>query len=153
MRLGELACGAGKGLVAGLAGTAAMTASSTIEAKLRRREPSTVPADAAANVLGVKPLGTDEEVRLSTLVHWGYGSGWGLLRGVLGALRMPAPAATAAHFATVWGGGLVMLPALEVAPPVKEWGGTALAIDAFHHMVYAAATGVAYGLLDREGPR
>ena len=42
-----------------------------------------------------------------------------------------------------------MLPALDVAPPLTEWDAEEVAIDAFHHLVYAAATGVAYSLLDR----
>ena len=37
-----------------------------------------------------------------------------------------------------------MLPALDVAPPLTEWGAQEVAIDAFHHIVYAIATGVAY---------
>ena len=31
-------------------------------------------------------------------------------------------------------------PTGRVAPPVKAWGGKEIAIDAFHHAVYAAAT-------------
>jgi len=151
MRAGEVACAAGKGLAAGLAATAAMTVSSTIEARLRGREPSTAPGDAATHVLGVKPQGPEAQARLSTLVHWGYGTGWGLFRGVLGAARLPAPIATAAHFGTVWGAGLALLPRLDVAPPVREWGAKSVAIDAFHHFVYAAAAGLAYRLLDRSG--
>lgn len=49
----------------------------------------------------------------------------------------------------MWGNELVLLPALEVAPPLGEWGSTELAIDAFHHGVYAIATSLAYGFLDR----
>ena len=39
-----LASSIGRGLVAGFAGTAAMTVSSTVEAKLRGRAPSSAPA-------------------------------------------------------------------------------------------------------------
>ena len=42
-----------------------------------------------------------------------------------------------------------MLPALGVAPPFWTWGAKEVGIDAFHHLVYAGATGVAYALLDR----
>jgi hypothetical protein len=42
-----------------------------------------------------------------------------------------------------------MLPALDVAPPLTEWGAKEVAIDAFHHLVYATATGFAYAILDR----
>jgi hypothetical protein len=43
----------------------------------------------------------------------------------------------------------VTLPALEIAPPVVFWPKEEIAIDAFHHAVYAAATGLAYALIDR----
>jgi hypothetical protein len=42
-----------------------------------------------------------------------------------------------------------MLPALGVAPPFWTWGAKEVGIDAFHHLVYAGATGAAYALLDR----
>jgi hypothetical protein len=42
-----LAQGVARGLLAGAIGTAAMTVSSTVEQKLRGREASTAPADAA----------------------------------------------------------------------------------------------------------
>ena len=37
-----------------------------------------------------------------------------------------------------------MLPALGVAPPITRWGKEEVAIDLFHHVVYATATGIAY---------
>ena len=40
------------------------------------------------------------------------------------------------------------LPALEVAPPSVFWGPEEIAIDAFHHAVYATATGLAYALIE-----
>jgi len=43
----------GRGLLAGLAGTAAMTVSSTLEMRLRGRAASSAPADATAKVLGI----------------------------------------------------------------------------------------------------
>jgi hypothetical protein len=138
----------GKGLVAGLAGTAAMTVSSTIEAKLRGREPSSAPARATAKVLGIKEF--DDAVaaaRFNDLAHWGYGTGWGVMRGLLGATGMSGPAATAAHGAAIYGAAQVTLPALEVAPPSIFWAKQEIAIDAFHHAVYATATGLAYELI------
>jgi len=147
-----VACAIGKGLIAGLAGTAAMTVSSTLEARLRGREPSTAPARATAKVLGIKEFEDDEAyARFSDLSHWGYGTGWGVVRGLLGATGMPARKATLIHGAAVWGSEQVMLPALEVAPPAIHWGAQEIAIDAFHHAVYAAATGIAYELMNRGG--
>jgi hypothetical protein len=46
-------------------------------------EPSTVPAQAAGRILGVAPAGEHERRRIATLVHWGYGTGWGAARGLI----------------------------------------------------------------------
>jgi hypothetical protein len=138
----------GKGLVAGVAGTAAMTISSTVEAKLRGRLPSTAPARATAKALGIASFeDAVAQARFNDLSHWGYGTGWGIVRGLLDAAGLPPRRATAAHGAAVWGSAQVMLPALDVAPPSIFWGKKEVAIDAFHHAVYALATGVAYRLL------
>ena len=143
-----LAGAIGKGLVAGFAGTAAMTVSSTLEAKLRGRAASSAPARATAKMLGIKEFEDDvARARFNDLSHWGYGTGWGVVRGLLAATGMTPRAATTLHGAAVYGAAQVTLPALEIAPPVVFWPKHEIAIDAFHHAVYAAATGLAYGLL------
>ena len=149
MELGGTAAAFGKGLFAGVAGTAAMTISSTLEAKLRGRGASTAPAQAATKVLGVEPVDEETMARLSNLVHWGYGTGWGGVRGLLAAAGLSGPAATAAHLGLLWGSEQVMLPILEVAPPLPKMGLKEAGVDALHHFVYAAATGITYSLLDR----
>ena len=155
--LTKTATAIGDGLIAGFLGTAAMTASSTIEARLRHRTASSAPARATAKALGIKAFETDlAEARFNDLSHWGYGTGWGVVRGLLGASGMPPAKATAAHGAAVWGSAAVSLPALDVAPPFVFWGREEIAIDVFHHMVYAISTGVAYELVSagrRNGAR
>ena len=156
-RLDTLAGSIGRGLLAGFAGTAAMTASSTIEARLRHRAASTAPARATAKALGIRAFDSDlAQAHFNDLSHWGYGTGWGVVRGLLGATGMPPAKATAAHGAAVWGSAAVTLPALEVAPPLVFWGREEVAIDVFHHAVYAVATGLAYELVSagrRNGAR
>jgi hypothetical protein len=144
----KVASSIGKGLVAGFAGTAAMTVSSTLEAKLRGRAPSSAPARATAKALGIASFeDAVAQARFNDLSHWGYGTGWGIVRGLLGAAGLGPRKATAAHGAAVWGSAQVTLPALEIAPPSIFWPKEEIAIDAFHHTVYALATGVAYELL------
>jgi len=154
-RMSDIPAEIGKGLVAGFFGTAAMTVSSTLEAKLRGRAPSSAPARATAKVLGIKEFEDDlAQARFSDLSHWGYGTGWGVLRGLLGATGMPARTATALHGGAIYGAAQVTLPALEIAPPAIFWPKEEIAIDAFHHTVYAVATGLAYQLIDaRNGNR
>ncbi|HSE83097.1 MAG TPA: hypothetical protein VLB01_00950 [Thermodesulfobacteriota bacterium] len=150
IKIGDVAASVGKGLLAGLIGTAAITLSAMIEMRLRKREAGTTPADAAGKVLGVEPTGEEEKARFSNLVHWGYGTVWGAARGLMGAAGVRGPAATAAHFGAVWGTALIMLPSLKVAPPPAEWGAKEIAVSALHHCVYAAVTGLAYEFLDPE---
>jgi hypothetical protein len=150
MKLRQTAEAIGKGVAAGLVGTAAMTVSSTLEMKRRGRQPSSAPAAAAAKVLGVEPVGEREKARFSNIVHWGYGTSWGAVRGLLAATGLNGAKASATFYGTVWGSELVMLPTLDIGvPPAWEWGAKEVAIDAFHHLVYAGATSVAYELLDR----
>jgi hypothetical protein len=139
----------GRGLVAGFAGTAAMTVSSTLEAKWRGRAASSAPARATAKVLGIESFEDDRAAaRFNDLSHWGYGTGWGVVRGLLSALGLSPRAATLAHGAAIYGAAQVTLPALDIAPPAIFWPKEEIAIDAFHHAVYAAAAGGAYALLE-----
>lgn len=147
-RVGGVASAVGRGLFAGAAGTVAMTLSSTLEMKLRGREGSTAPADAAGKLLGIQPRDPAGKARFSTVVHWSYGTGWGAVRGLIGAAGLSGPAAAGAHFAAIWPSALVMLPSLGVAPPPWKMAPIDLGVDALHHLVYATATSVAYAALD-----
>jgi hypothetical protein len=148
--LTRIADGIGKGVLAGVAGTAAMTASSTLEAKLRGRPFSTAPAKAATRALGIETFDDGEAyARFSNLVHWGYGTGWGVARGVLRAFGLGPRISTGTHFAALWGSSLYSLPKYDVAPPVTEWEPEDVAIDVFHHLVYVGAAALAFELLNR----
>jgi hypothetical protein len=147
--LGDIAGAVGKGLFAGAAGTAAITVSRAVEAKLRGSEPSSAPSDAAGKVLGVQPRNPEGRARFSNVVHWTYGTSWGAARGLLESAGVTGSAATVAHFAGVWGAAQGMLPALKVAPPAWKSEATEVASDVFHHLVYAVATGLAYAALEQ----
>jgi hypothetical protein len=101
---GNVASCVGKGLVAGFAGTAAMTISSTLEARLRGRAPSSAPARAMAKVLGISSFEDSvAQARFNDLSHWGYGTGWGIVRGLLAPLAF-RPARRPPHTARPCGG-------------------------------------------------
>lgn len=138
-----------KGLAAGLAGTAAMTLSSMIEQRLRKRPPSTAPGDAAAKLLHLKEFPSEKaKQRFSNATHWTFGTTSGVSRALLGRSGMPAPAAAGAHLAWIWGSEQVMLPALHVTPPLTQWGAKEIAIDALHHVVYETATSATFEALE-----
>ena len=147
MKLDTVAGAIGRGLIAGLVGTAAITLSQGIEAKLRNRKPSTTPAQAAGKVLGVKPVGEQEERRFSNMVHWGYGTAWGGVRGLLDVAGLNGVAADAAHMGAVSATAMTMLPAMKLSQPQTKQPVEEIAIETLHHLVYALATGVTYAWL------
>jgi hypothetical protein len=148
MTTSQLAAEVGKGLLAGLIGTAVMTISSTIEMKLRQREASEAPVEAVSKVTGIEPDSERSRKQMSTVVHWAYGTLWGGVRGLIGALGLHGIVAAAVHFAAVWGAALIMLPSLRIAPPVTRQEPKETAIDGFHHVTYAAATSTAFEMMD-----
>ncbi|RFZ84633.1 hypothetical protein DYU05_03190 [Mucilaginibacter terrenus] len=146
--LGELGSAIGKGLLAGLAATAAMTLSQTIEMKFTKREPSDATVTVAEDVTGAKPATDEDKQKLSQEIHWSYGTAWGVARGIIGLTGLKGWPATLVHFGAVWGTALVMLPKHDAAKPITEQEPKAIAIDALHHAVYAVTAGLVYDALD-----
>ena len=146
--LGDFAGAFGKGLAAGLVGTAVMTAVQAVEMKITGREASAAPARAVEKIFGIEPRDERAERRLAQLVHFAYGTAWGGVRGVIDRAGLGPVAGPLAHFAAVWGAAAAMLPALDLAPPPSEWSKGEVATDALHHAVYAAATSATWAWLD-----
>ncbi|MFD1255493.1 hypothetical protein ACFQ3S_01685 [Mucilaginibacter terrae] len=151
--LGELASAVGKGLLAGLAGTVAITVSQMIEMKITGRGPSEAPVKVASEILGAAPANEGEKEKLGNEVHFAYGTSWGAVRGLLGLAGLKGIPATLVHFGAIWATELIMLPKYDAAPPVDEQEPKSLAIDALHHAVYAVATGLVYDALDSGSAR
>jgi hypothetical protein len=138
---------ASRGLLAGLAGTAAMTLSQAIEQRLSGRSGSTTPAEGVARATGIAP-GTDTaRNRLNVVAHWAYGTGWGLARTLLDLAGARGPLATATHLAAVLGAEQVLTPTLGLGKPTPAYGVTATLTDLAHHVVYAAAVGTVFDAL------
>lgn len=145
---GELGKAIGIGLLAGVAGTAAITLSQIIEMKITKRGPSEAPVKVAKKATGVKPASEAEKSKVSQEIHWAYGTAWGIARGIISLTGLRGLPAAAVHFATVWGTAMVMLPSFKASPPVTEQEPQAVAIDGLHHAVYALAAGAAFDALD-----
>ncbi|MCJ8211537.1 DUF1440 domain-containing protein [Mucilaginibacter sp. RS28] len=146
--LGHLGSAIGKGLLAGLAGTAAITLSQMIEMKITKREPSDAPVKVIGQVANVQPTSEESKAKVNQEVHWAYGTAWGVTRGLIALTGLKGWKAGLVHFAAIWTTEIVMLPALNAAPSPKEEDPKTIAIDAFHHAVYATAAGLAYDALD-----
>ena len=147
--MGRLAACVGKGLVAGLAGTAAMTITQRVRMAAAGGEESETPVRAVERVFGIRFADERSRERSSRLTHWVYGTSLGAVRGLLGATGLGNAVATGAHFAVAWGGSTVGLPALGVAPLASEWSPRQVATDAGFHSVYALTSGAVYAWLDR----
>ncbi|MDB5005903.1 MAG: hypothetical protein JWP45_296 [Mucilaginibacter sp.] len=146
--LGELGSAIGKGLLAGLAATAAITLSQMIEMKINKREPSEAPVKVAGEVTGIKPANEQQKEKVSQEIHWAYGTIFGIARGIIGLAGLKGFRASAVHFAAVWGTSMIILPTFNAAPPVTEEEPKTIAIDGLHHAVYALTAGLVYDALD-----
>ena len=135
-----------RGVLAGAAGTAVMTAAQTAYYKATGAEGSTTPAEVGKRVIrGVlqREVSDDQTETLNTVMHWGYGSTWGTLYGI--ATRQPT---LGLAFGTmVWGASLVELPAMQLSPPIWELKPSAIAPDLGFHLVYGIAVAAAHRAL------
>lgn len=147
--LGDVAAAVGRGIFAGLAGTAAMTAGQAMEMKLRGRPGSTSPGDLVTGLLGVKAVGESERQRFSNLVHWTWGTGWGVPCGLLAASGLRGVPALATHFAAILGVDFMLQASRGLTPPPWRWTRQELAFEALHKGVLASATHLAYQMLDQ----
>lgn len=136
----------GRGMVAGLLGTVALTLSEALEMRITGRQASDVPGQVGAKLFGIEP-DSDQMERLSQAMHWGHGILSGSVRGLVsltGARGLPA---SALHFGALWGSDAALYAALGIAPPPWRWSARELATDMGNKGVYALATGAAYDRL------
>jgi hypothetical protein len=152
---GTVASKIGKGIVAGIAGTIAITAAQMIEMKISGRKASSSPADAAGKVLGVEPAGDSEsekkknKSKFSHLMHWAYGISWGIPRGLLSLVGVKGLKADSIEYAGVFGTAMIMLPSLEVSTPVYKWSVKGIVKEAMYHAVYAFSAGYVFRKLNK----
>jgi hypothetical protein len=146
-----------RGIVAGVMGTAAMTAYQLAVAKLRG-EPLATPvphrwADAPAPAQVAKRLAdavgqghrlTREDVpRLTNAMHWLYGTGWGVVYALAGC---PSGVAFGAG---VWVASYAELVPLGLYDLPWRYPARELTLDLSYHVVYGTAAARAYAALDR----
>lgn len=148
--LGRLGSVIGKGLIAGAAGTAAITISQLIEQKLSDKPVTFAPADAASKALSIEASDREEWPKFSNEVHWTYGTLWGIGRGLLSLAGVKGWIASSLHFAAIYYTALQVEPDFEVAPPLNEWSDKELAVFALHHAVYATVAGFVFDALSQD---
>jgi hypothetical protein len=141
-----------RGMAAGAVGTVAMTLAEQVDMTVTGRESSDVPGRVGAHLLPGRDPGSPVDVAsLNTPVHWVHGITMGAVRGALDSAGVHGPAATAAHFALVWGGDAALYKALGIADAPWEWSASQLVSDVTGKGVYAVVTGAVYDKLAGSG--
>jgi hypothetical protein len=135
------------GVLAGLIGTAAMTAAQAAEMRLSGRPPSMVPGQVASKLLNLEPEDDADMARISIRMHWAHGMTQGVLRALIGKLGLRGPTAMGVHFALMWPGDAVLYKTLGISPWPWKWSAAELAPDVLHKGFYVVATGAAYDRL------
>lgn len=92
-----LVSAAGRGLVAGLVGAAAMTAGEKVEQAVTHRPNSYLPARTLLALLGQHPGDRDRPTAWNHLMHYGTAASVGALRGVWAAVGLRGGRANVAH--------------------------------------------------------
>jgi hypothetical protein len=134
--------GAGKGLVAGLAGVAAMTLGEKVEQAFTGRPNSFVPAHTLERLLGL-PFKADRQRRGSNLaMHWGQGIALGALRGVMAEGGLRGPWASAMFTVVRLSADQTQENISGVGAPPWTWPRDELVIDLLHKGVYGFVTGL-----------
>jgi hypothetical protein len=132
-----------RSVIAGTAGTAAMTAAYSLERRLRPRcsgpldyDDSLVPGQIVAGIMHLPRPSDHTERDLGTALRWSYGSAFGLLHGLL-YRRVGEPAAATAFGATLLTATLTLFPLLGRTPPPWRWSRAYLLTCFATHAVYA----------------
>ena len=146
--VGTFGAAIGKGLIAGLIGTAAITLSQTIERKITGKPTSFAPGDAASKALDIEASKMEARKKFSDEVNWVYGTSWGSARGMLSLFGVKGLPATAIHWAAIFYTAITIEPDFEVAPPINEWSRKDIALFALHHVIYAATAGFVFDAID-----
>ena len=134
----------GRGIVAGLAGTAVMTAfQKFVEMPLTGRKDSYAPADFAQKVLPIHPTSDRARNRLNYATHMALGTMWGTAYGVAAHAGLRGQRAVAAVFVTVYTGDVVLNTALGLYQPTT-WSAQDWAVDIIDKLVQAEATGAIF---------
>ena len=136
-----------KGALAGLIGTAAMTAAQLAEMRLTGRAPSLVPGQVASKLLRLEPKDDAGLSRISIRMHWAHGVTMGTVRDLLGRAGLRGPGAAAVHFALMWSGDAMLYKAFGIAPWPWQWSLEELAPDVLHKAINVAVTSAAYEAL------
>ncbi len=156
----------GRGIAAGVIGTAAMTAWQELSARLmssgdeqdaggEQAEPedpweqASAPAKVARRVsegMFQREVSADRIPVLTNAMHWGYGTGWGAVYGLMaGSASGGGPALRGARFGLgVWAASYLQLVPMGLSEPPWKYPAKDTAMELSYHVVYGVGVGAAF---------
>jgi hypothetical protein len=144
-----------RSILAGTAGTAALTSAYALEHRLRPRrsgpldyDDSLVPGQIVASVMHLGHVTDREDRDLGLILRWTYGSAFGLWHGFL-RRKIHEPGASALFGATLMSATLSLFPLLGRTPPPWRWAPAVIATCLATHAAYVTAV----ALVDDRGRR
>jgi hypothetical protein len=153
---------AARGLAAGVAGTAVMTAYQLAVRKARGERLDTpvprtwaeAPAPAQVVKKAAEAVGHGRDVTkkdvpaITNALHWAYGTSWGIVYGLIARRAAPRAASGGALLGSaLWGASYAELVPLGVYEPPWRYPPQELALDLSYHLVYGAAVAGVYEAL------
>ena len=142
-----LAGSVGRGMIAGVAGTAVMTAfQKLVEMPLTGRADSYAPASFAEKVLPLHPSSEADRKRLNYATHFALGTMWGSAFGIAGHAGLRGQKAVAVVFVTVYTADVLLNTALGLYKPMS-WTKQDIVIDVGEKLVQTEATGAVFDRL------
>jgi uncharacterized membrane protein YagU involved in acid resistance len=154
-----------RGVAAGVAGTAVMTAWQTAAAKLspagqasssedQARNPwdeASAPAQVARRILkGVfkRKVPASQIPLLTNVMHWGYGTSWGIVYGLVAGTTGRSRVPDGMLFGTaVWTMSYVQLVPMGLYELPWKYPSRVVALDVSYHLAYGIGVSSAYRLL------
>ncbi len=131
-----------RGLAAGLAGVAAMTAAEKLEQAITGRPNSYVPAHTLERLLGLPRKPDSERLWLNWAMHWGQGIILGAVRGLMAHRGLRGPVGSFLFMNLRLLNDQTLENATGVGAPPWTWPVDEQVIDLLHKGIYAFVTGM-----------
>ena len=135
------------GLVAGLAGVAAMTLAEKIEQLITRRPDSYVPAHTLERLLRLPHKPDEERLGMNWTMHWGQGILLGIVRGLMADRGVRGPVGSFLFMNLRLLNDQTLENATGVGAPPWTWPRDEQVIDLFHKGIYAFTAGMVADIL------
>jgi hypothetical protein len=141
------------GLVAGLAGVAAMTLAEKVEQMITGRPDSYVPAHTLERLAGLPHKPDRQRLGLNWTMHWGQGILLGMVRGWMAAKGLRGPVGSFMFMNLRLLNDQTLENATGVGAPPWTWPRDEQVIDLVHKGIYAFAAGAVADRLVAGPPR